>query len=110
MVVTEVHVALSVLVLIAPVMKPFIAAYVDSDGLAYTDDVSKSRSPQHSRSWTLKGAFSSRGRDPYLWTQDESPPGVPASSNRIWKSVHICVDRRTLELSPRNTVTESQTA
>ncbi|KAJ5732415.1 hypothetical protein N7493_003896 [Penicillium malachiteum] len=109
-VVAEIHVALSILVLIAPVMKPFIAAYVDSDGLAYTDDVSKSRSPHHSRSWTLKGAFSSRGRDPYLWTQDESPPGVPASSNRILKSVHICVDRRTLELSPRNTVTESQTA
>ncbi|KAJ6014360.1 hypothetical protein N7540_008951 [Penicillium herquei] len=109
-VVAEIHVALSVLVLIAPVMKPFIAAYVDNDGLAYTDDVSKSRSSHHSRSWTLKGAFSSRGRDPYLWTQDESPPGAPASNNRTLKSVHICVDRRTLELSPRNTVTESQTA
>jgi hypothetical protein len=42
-VVAELHVALTVLVLTAPLMKPFVAAYVDENGLAYTDDASKTR-------------------------------------------------------------------
>ncbi|KAJ5801970.1 uncharacterized protein N7503_004420 [Penicillium pulvis] len=100
--VAEIHVALSTVVLIAPLMKPFIAAYVDENGLAYTDDASKSLSHPSSRIKTIKKFFSSKARDPYLWTEDEPLPARnPGPENHIMKSVHISVDRRTLELPER---------
>lgn len=107
----EIHVAISVLVLIAPLMKPFIAAYVDENGLAYTDDASKSRSPHSSRSRTILGISSRKARDPYSWTEDESlvRSASLGADNRILKSVQISVDREAaLELSDRGAGT-SQT-
>ncbi|KAJ5874911.1 uncharacterized protein N7529_003341 [Penicillium soppii] len=90
-VVAELHVALSVVVLTAPLMKPFIAAYVDENGLAYTDEASKSRTnpkltPQSDRS---------DGTDPGS-RSSESP-----AKNRIMKSIQISVDREAVELSER---------
>lgn len=99
----EIHVALSVLVLIAPLMKPFVAAYVDENGLAYTDDASKCRSPQSSRSRTILGIASRKARDPYLWTEDESlvRSASTGPDNCIMKSVRISVDQEALALSDR---------
>lgn len=100
-IIAEIHVALSILVLIAPLMKPFIAAYVDENGLAYTDDASKP-SPPNSRTRTIQGMFSSKGRDPYLLTEhNTSRAKALGPENRIMKSVQISVDRRILELSDR---------
>ncbi|KAJ5937610.1 hypothetical protein N7454_003952 [Penicillium verhagenii] len=100
--VAEIHVALSIVVLIAPLMKPFIAAYVDENGLAYTDDVSKSRSPPSSRTRTIKAMLSSKTRDPYLWAEDNSSRlGTLGPENQIMKSVQISVDRQKLELPER---------
>lgn len=100
-IIAEIHVALSMLVLIAPLMKPFVAAYVDKNGLAYTDDASKSRSPQSSRSRIILGIPSRKARDPYLWTEDESLVRTASTGpdNCIMKSVRISVDREGLELS-----------
>lgn len=102
-VVAELHVALSVVVLTAPLMKPFVAAYVDENGLAYTDDASKSRSPNSSRSRTLKTMLSLKGRAPYPWSKDRSAvhPEAPVGDNGIMKSVHITVDRNGMELPKR---------
>lgn len=99
----EIHIALSALVLIAPLMKPFVAAYVDENGLAYTDDASKSKSPQSSRSRTMLGMGSRKARDPHAWTDDEClvPPTSTGADNRIMKSVRISVDQEVLELSDR---------
>ncbi|KAJ5183951.1 hypothetical protein N7492_001567 [Penicillium capsulatum] len=101
----EIHIAFSVLVLIAPLMKPFVAAYVDDNGLAYTDDASKSRSPQSSRSRTVLGFKSRKPQDSILWTADEDliRSGSTGADNRILKSVQISVDREGLELSDRAT-------
>lgn len=90
-IVAELHVALSVLVLTAPLMKSFVAAYVDENGLAYTDDASKSRTnpkltPQSDRSC---------GTDP------GSHKGDPLAKNRIMKSIEISVDREAVELDER---------
>jgi hypothetical protein len=90
-VVAELHVALSVVVLTAPLMKPFIAAYVDENGLAYTDDASNSRTnpkltPQSDRS---------DGTDPVSRTGDPPP------RNFIMKSIQVSVDREVMELSQR---------
>ncbi|KAJ5592034.1 uncharacterized protein N7459_002403 [Penicillium hispanicum] len=100
-VVAEIHVALSVMVLITPLMKPFIAAYVDENGLAYTDEASNSRSSHSSRSRTMKGVF--KPRDPYASTEEEplSYQQALAAENRIMKSVQISVAREALELSER---------
>lgn len=102
-VVAELHVALSVVVLTAPLMRPFVAAYVDENGLAYTDDASKSRSPNSSRSRTFKAMLSMKGRDPYSWPEGRSAADseAPADENRIMKSVHITVDRNAIELPER---------
>ncbi|KAJ5818993.1 hypothetical protein N7474_004584 [Penicillium riverlandense] len=88
----ELHVALSVVVLIAPLMKPFIAAYIDENGFAYTDCASKSESPSSSRSRA------------YKFLPRKTPGPSPCSSelqggNRIVKSVQISVDHETMELS-----------
>jgi len=91
-VVAELHVALSVVVLTAPLIKPFIAAYVDENGLAYTDDASKSRT------------------NPKLIPQFDRPDGTdpgsrlsdPPAKNRIMKSIQISVDREAVELSERS--------
>ncbi|KAJ6006821.1 hypothetical protein N7451_004765 [Penicillium sp. IBT 35674x] len=91
----EIHVALGIVMPIAPLMKPFIAAYVDENGLVYTGDASKSLS----RIKTIKRMFSSEARDPYLWTDNDSlPTRTLGPENHIMKSVQISVDRRTLEL------------
>lgn len=84
-------------------MKPFVAAYVDENGLAYTDDASKSRSRNSSRSRTFKAMMSLKGRDPYSWTEDRSAvyPEGPVSDSGIMKSVHITVDRNGIELPKR---------
>ncbi|KAJ5371625.1 hypothetical protein N7517_003631 [Penicillium concentricum] len=76
-VVTELHVALSVLVLIAPLIKPFVAAYVDENGLAYTDDASKSRTNHKP---TLHPDRSSA-------TYPGSRMSDPSAKNRIIKSI-----------------------
>ena len=85
----ELHVSLSVVVLTAPLMKPFVAAYVDENGLAYTDDISTSRTkpkltPRSNRSDE---------------TGSRSSQGAPLVGNRIMKSVQISVDREGVELS-----------
>jgi hypothetical protein len=91
-VVAEIHVALSVAVLIAPLMKPFVAAYVDENGLAYTDEVTISRTkpkvtPQSGRSNETDTASRREGS---------------LVKNRIMKSIQISVDRdELLELSER---------
>lgn len=84
-------------------MKPFVAAYVDENGLAYTDDASKSRSPKSSRSRTIKAMLSLKARDPYAWTEDEvvADPEAPGPDNGIVKSIHISVDRNGIELPKR---------
>lgn len=87
-VVAELHVALSVVVLIAPLMKPFVAAYVDENGLAYTDDRSTSRT---------KPKLTPRS-DRSDGTESGSRRGTPLASNRIMKSVQISVDRENVEL------------
>lgn len=104
-VVAELHIALSVVLLTTPLMKPFVAVYVDENGLAYTDDASKSRSRNSSRSRTFKTMMSLKGRDPYAWTEDRSAvhPERSVSDSRILKSVHITVDRNGIELPKRET-------
>jgi hypothetical protein len=90
-VVAELHVALSVVVLTAPLMKPFIAAYVDENGLAYTDDTSRPR--------TI----------PKLTPQSVRPDGTdpgsrvsePPARNHIMKSIQFSVNRGAVELSER---------
>jgi hypothetical protein len=94
----ELHVAFSVVVLIAPLMKPFIAAYIDENGFAYTDYASKSRSPSSSRSRIYKIL-------PRLKTSEPSPCSSELSGgNRIVKSVQISVNHETVELSGQNVV------
>ncbi|CAG8134183.1 unnamed protein product [Penicillium salamii] len=87
-IVAELHVALSVVVLIAPLMKPFIAAYVDENGLAYTDDLSASR--------TKPKLVHRSGRSD--GTDIGAQHGTSPSTNRIMKSIHISVYREDLEL------------
>lgn len=87
-IVAELHVALSVVVLIAPLMKPFIAAYVDENGLAYTDELSASRTKPK----LVPRSGRSNGTD--IGAQHGTFP----STNRIMKSIHISVDREDLEL------------
>ncbi|KAJ5625293.1 hypothetical protein N7510_001602 [Penicillium lagena] len=93
---SELHVALGVVVLIAPLMKPFIAAYIDENGFAYTDYASKSKSPSSSRSRTHKIMPSLRSSGPRPCSSDL--PG----GNHILKSVQISVDLETVELSGHN--------
>ncbi|KAJ5349473.1 hypothetical protein N7541_007200 [Penicillium brevicompactum] len=88
-VLAELHVSLSVVVLTAPLMKPFVAAYVDENGLAYTDDISTSRT---------KPRLTPRS-DRSDETGSRSSQGAPLVGNRIMKSVHISVDREGVELS-----------
>ncbi|KAJ5926121.1 hypothetical protein N7516_007894 [Penicillium verrucosum] len=89
-VVAEIHVALNVLVLTAPLMKPFIAAYVDENGLAYTD-VSNSRTNH-------KGTpHSDRSNETYPGSRMSNPPAKPG----ILKSIQISVDRDDVELLER---------
>lgn len=83
--------AISILVLIAPLMKPFVAAYVDENGLAYTDDASKSRTDhKHTPHSDQLNAIDPRSRF------SDSPP-----KNRILKSIEISVDREDVELLER---------
>ncbi|KGO58311.1 hypothetical protein PEX2_068210 [Penicillium expansum] len=90
-IVVELHVALSVLVLTAPLMKPFVAAYVDENGLAYTDDASKSR-PNHKLT-----PNSDRSNGTYPGSRfSDSPAKI-----RIMKSIEISVDREDVELLER---------
>ncbi|KAJ5844785.1 hypothetical protein N7534_008454 [Penicillium rubens] len=87
-VVAELHVAFSVLVLTAPLMKPFVAAYVDENGLAYTDDASKSRT--------------NHKLTPHSDRSNATCPGSRVSNfparNRIMKSIEISVDHEDVEL------------
>ncbi|KAJ5817381.1 hypothetical protein N7447_009614 [Penicillium robsamsonii] len=90
-VVAELHIAFSVLVLIAPLIKPFVAAYMDENGLAYTDDASNSRTnrkptPRPERSSTI-----------YPGLRMNDPP----AKNRIMRSIEILVDRENVELLER---------
>ncbi|KAJ5781302.1 hypothetical protein N7457_006462 [Penicillium paradoxum] len=87
----ELHVALSVLVLTAPLMKPFIAAYVDENGLAYTDDASNSRKNPK----LTAQCNQSYGTDCAL------RPGNPLAKDRILKGIEILVDREAVELHDR---------
>lgn len=87
-IVAELHVALSVAVLTAPLMKPFIAAYIDENGLAYTDDMSISRpKPQLT---PQSGRF--EGRD------TSSRPAEPLANNHIMKSIQFYVDHEAVDL------------
>ncbi|KAJ5344702.1 hypothetical protein N7452_002706 [Penicillium brevicompactum] len=88
-VLAELHVSLSVVVLTAPLMKPFVAAYVDENGLAYTDDISTSRT---------KPKLTPRS-DRSDETGSRSSQGAPLVGNQIMKSVQISVDREGVELS-----------
>lgn len=90
-IVAELHVALSVLVLTAPLMKSFVAAYVDENGLAYTDDASKSRTNPKLTSQSDRSC----GTDP------GSHKGDPLAKNRIMKSIKISVDREVVKLDER---------
>lgn len=90
-VVAEIHVALSVLVLTAPLMKPFIAAYVDENGLAYTDDASNSRT-NHKVT-----PHSDRSNEIYPGSRMSNSP----AKTRIMKSIEISVDRDDVELLER---------
>ena len=90
-VIAELHVALSVVVLIAPLMKPFIAAYVDENGLAYTDDLSLS----HTKTKLTPRSDRSGRTDP------ESQQGTPMATGRIMKSIQISVDREDIGISER---------
>ncbi|KAJ5425015.1 hypothetical protein N7465_000085 [Penicillium sp. CMV-2018d] len=90
-VVAEIHVALSVLVLAAPLMKPFIAAYVDENGLAYTDDASNSRT-NHKVT-----PHSGRSNETYPGSRMSNSPARPG----ILKSIEISVDRDDVELLER---------
>ena len=96
-IVAELHVALSVVVLITPLMKPFIAAYIDENGFAYTDDASKSRSPNSSCSRTHKIFAQLKTAGPSACSSGELTGG-----NRIVKSVQISVDHEPVELSGHN--------
>lgn len=88
-IVAELHVALSVAVLTAPLMKPFIAAYIDEDGLAYTDDISIS----HPKPQLTHQSARLEGRD------TTSPrTGEPLANNRILKSIQFSVDHEAVEL------------
>ncbi|CAG8919576.1 unnamed protein product [Penicillium salamii] len=91
-IVAELHVALSLVVLIAPLMKPFIAAYVDENGLAYTDELSASCNKPK----LVPRSGRSDGTD--IGAQHGTSP----STNRIMKSIHISVDRGDLELSQQS--------
>jgi hypothetical protein len=90
-VVAEFHVAFSVLVLTAPLMKPFVAAYVDENGLAYTDDASKSRT-NHKLT-----PHSGRSNATYPGSRMSNSP----AKNRIMKSIEISVDHEDVELLER---------
>ncbi|CAG8048890.1 unnamed protein product [Penicillium nalgiovense] len=90
-VVAELHVAFSVLVLTAPLMKPFVAAYVDENGLAYTDDASKSRT-NHKLT-----PHSDRSNATYPGSRMTNSP----AKNRIMKSIEISVDHEDVELLER---------
>ncbi|KAJ5801764.1 uncharacterized protein N7518_003832 [Penicillium psychrosexuale] len=90
-VVAELHAALSVLVLTAPLMKPFIAAYVDENGLAYTDDASKSRTNQKLT------PNSDRSNSTYPSSRMSNSP----AKNRITKRIDISVDHEDVELLER---------
>ncbi|CAG8046395.1 unnamed protein product [Penicillium nalgiovense] len=90
-VVAELHVAFSVLVLTAPLMKPFVAAYVDENGPAYTDDASKSRT-NHKLT-----PHSDRSNATYPGPRMSNSP----AKNRIMKSIEISVDHEDVELLER---------
>lgn len=92
-VIALIHVALSLLVLTAPLMKPFVAAYVDENGLAYTDDASYLRT---NTKLTLIPHS-----DKSFRTNQGSRSGDSLARNRILKSVEISVDREAVELHER---------
>ena len=79
-------------------MKPFIAAYVDENGLAYTDDISHPRSPPGSRSRALRGLY--KPRDPYASTEEEplASPRAAVMHHRTMNGVHNAVDHESFEL------------
>lgn len=88
-IIAELHVALSVAVLTAPLMKPFIAAYIDENGLAYTDDISIS----HPKPQLTPQSGRLEERD-----TTSSRPGEPLANNRIMKSIQFSVDHEAVEL------------
>ncbi|PYH97341.1 hypothetical protein BO71DRAFT_140371 [Aspergillus ellipticus CBS 707.79] len=108
--VAELHLSLSVLLLTLSCLKMFVAVYEDDNGLAYTEDASKSHS--HSgrtppKSWRsprqAKGPSSFCGEDePILRTEASvsasSGQNHNTDSNAIVKSVQISVTRETIEL------------
>ncbi|OQE36965.1 hypothetical protein PENCOP_c011G00675 [Penicillium coprophilum] len=90
-IVAELHVALSVLVLITPLIKPFFAAYVDEHGLAYTDDPSKSRTSHKATTYPDRSSTTYPG----------SRTHGPQAKNTILKRIEISVDRENVELLER---------
>ncbi|CAG8404802.1 unnamed protein product [Penicillium salamii] len=73
-------------------MKPFIAAYVDEDGLAYTDELAilQTKPKLTPRSGRSDG------------TDIGPQQGTSSSKNRIMKNIQISVDREGLELPQRS--------
>ncbi|KAJ5153648.1 uncharacterized protein N7500_009087 [Penicillium coprophilum] len=90
-IVAELHVALSVLVLITPLIKPFVAAYVDEHGLAYTDDPSKSRTSHKAT------VYPDRSSTTYPGSRIHDPP----AKKSLMKRIEISVDRENVELMER---------
>ncbi|KAJ6127800.1 hypothetical protein N7471_009017 [Penicillium samsonianum] len=79
------------LVLTAPLMKPFVPAYVDENGLAYTDHASKSRINHKTTLHPDRANAKSPG----------SRTVCSPAKDRIMKSIKISVDREDVELLKR---------
>lgn len=126
MTVAELHLGLSVTLLTISSLKIFVAVYEDDQGLAYTEDASKS----NSRSGRLPTWRSSRHvKDPMLITVgcDEEPillsslapssksrqsdlPSTGGEASGIIKSVQISVTRDSIELGDRGGTEASASA
>ncbi|THC92347.1 hypothetical protein EYZ11_008191 [Aspergillus tanneri] len=108
----ELHLGLSVVLLTISSLKMFVAVYEDEQGLAYTEDASKSHSQSgrtsRSRTWRASRPVT----DPTLITAGwDEEPILPSSSTgqentndrgAIMKSVQIDVTRESIELGERH--------
>lgn len=95
----ELHIALSMLILVAPSMKPFVAAYEDAQGLSYTargsrqsQGIFRSKAKEFLRR-NLTDTRATESVERHGGSQSGS-----AADNRIIKKVEITVDNGPIEL------------
>lgn len=116
---TEIYLALSVICLVTAFIKTFVAAYVDENGISYTEGTSASKSRSRSGksksinfgsentvSTKIGSNASTRGERLRGWEREEDPIIDPAEASgglHIVKTVQLSVRDESIELAERAT-------